>query len=213
MVKICVFGAGAIGGYLATSLAQAGADVSIVARGAHLAAIKASGLRLQKDGAETTHRIKATDDPGELGEQDYVIVSGMKAHAVPACGFDRFAPCYGPKTCTRSLRYNGITLLYIHGAGTGTELDETLVVERRSTGRRANGRPLAPGRATVCVVYPPATVTATRASSTHKTRAGDRFTLCERLRIRKLKVRILRTEDRRGLKAPAQGAARATRSG
>src|SRR6185312_12583708 len=96
MARVCVFGAGAIGGYLAASLAKAGADVSIVARGPHLAAIQANGLKLIKDGEETVWRIWATDDPRELGEQDYVIV-GMKAHAVPAV-VEQFGPLLGKAT-------------------------------------------------------------------------------------------------------------------
>ena len=76
MARVCVFGAGAIGGYLAASLAKAGADVSIVARGPHLAAIQANGLKLIKDGEETVWRIRATNDPRELRYGDYVLRLG-----------------------------------------------------------------------------------------------------------------------------------------
>ena len=63
MTKVCVFGAGAIGGYMAAALDQAGAEVSVVARGPHLKAMQANGLTLRMAGAETNHKIRATDDP------------------------------------------------------------------------------------------------------------------------------------------------------
>jgi 2-dehydropantoate 2-reductase len=82
-MKICVIGAGAIGGLLATKLAHAGEDVSVVARGAHLAAIAANGLRLIEESGETVARVKATDRIADVGEQDLIIL-GMKAHQVAA---------------------------------------------------------------------------------------------------------------------------------
>ncbi|PKQ03458.1 MAG: 2-dehydropantoate 2-reductase, partial [Alphaproteobacteria bacterium HGW-Alphaproteobacteria-10] len=69
-MKICVFGAGAIGGYLAVRLANSGQDVSVVARGPNLAAIRANGLRLRIGGAEEVARVTATDNAAELGPQD-----------------------------------------------------------------------------------------------------------------------------------------------
>ena len=64
-MRICVFGAGAIGGYLAIGLAEAGHDISVVARGAHLAAIQTNGLALKGgEGQERCVRVRATDTPG-----------------------------------------------------------------------------------------------------------------------------------------------------
>ncbi|TGV73837.1 oxidoreductase, partial [Mesorhizobium sp. M00.F.Ca.ET.158.01.1.1] len=81
-MKITIFGAGAIGGYLAAKLAIAGrTDLSIVARGAHLEAIKADGLRLIEDGKETTAPVRAAAKAGDLGAQDYVVLA-LKAHSV-----------------------------------------------------------------------------------------------------------------------------------
>jgi D-arabinose 1-dehydrogenase-like Zn-dependent alcohol dehydrogenase len=77
--EICIFGAGAIGGYLAVLLKGGGADVSVVARGKQLEAIRARGLVLQVDGVKKQARMPATDDPATLGPQDYVIVA-LKAH-------------------------------------------------------------------------------------------------------------------------------------
>ena len=75
MTKVCIYGAGAIGGLMAAALSEAGADVSLVARGPHLAAIQDKGMILRKDGQETTYKIKASDNPADLGQQDYVIVT------------------------------------------------------------------------------------------------------------------------------------------
>ena len=69
-MKICIYGAGAIGGYLGVQLALAGQDVSLVARGPHLAAIKEHGLKLRIDGEERVANITATDNPADLGPQD-----------------------------------------------------------------------------------------------------------------------------------------------
>ena len=63
-MKICIYGAGAIGGYMGAQLARAGADVSFVARGPHLAAMQANGVRLQIDGEE--HTVKVRCENGEV---------------------------------------------------------------------------------------------------------------------------------------------------
>jgi 2-dehydropantoate 2-reductase len=82
-MKICVFGAGAIGGHLATRLHRAGAQVSVIARGAHLGAIQANGLVVHA--VDGTHHapVRATSDPAELGPQDAVFVT-VKAPALPS---------------------------------------------------------------------------------------------------------------------------------
>ncbi|TIW70613.1 MAG: oxidoreductase, partial [Mesorhizobium sp.] len=96
-MRITVFGAGAIGGYLAAKLAIAGqVDLSIVARGAHLEAIKADGLRLIEDGNETVARVRAASRAEELGVQDYVVLA-LKAHSL-APALDRIAPLLGKGT-------------------------------------------------------------------------------------------------------------------
>src|SRR5690606_4411098 len=80
-MKICIYGAGAIGGLLGTQLARAGEDVTLIARGAHLAAMREKGLTLRIDGQEHNVRVAATDNPAEAGPQDFVIVT-VKAHGV-----------------------------------------------------------------------------------------------------------------------------------
>jgi 2-dehydropantoate 2-reductase len=94
--KICIFGAGAIGGYFGVQLARAGFDVSLVARGTHLAAIRERGLRLQIGTSEYVAMLPCTDRPADLGEQEYVILA-LKAHQVPDA-VDAMLPLLGPKT-------------------------------------------------------------------------------------------------------------------
>ena len=79
-MRVCIFGAGAIGGYLGVELARVpGLDVTLIARGTHLAAIRERGLKLRIGDEERIAHPAATDDPGEAGVQDFVIV-GLKAH-------------------------------------------------------------------------------------------------------------------------------------
>ena len=80
-MKICIYGAGAIGGYLGAGLALQGADVTLIARGPHLAAMQENGLKLIKDGETYVADVQAYEDPAEAGPQDYVIIA-LKAHSV-----------------------------------------------------------------------------------------------------------------------------------
>jgi 2-dehydropantoate 2-reductase len=80
-MRICVFGAGAVGSHFAVRLALAGHEVSCVMRGPHLEAVKANGLTLRAGGSEFNARVKASDDPATLGPQDFVI-STLKATAL-----------------------------------------------------------------------------------------------------------------------------------
>jgi 2-dehydropantoate 2-reductase len=80
-MRICIFGAGAVGSHFAVRLARAGHDVSCVMRGPHLEAVKASGLTLRVGDAEFTAKVNASDDPAALGMQDLVI-STLKATGI-----------------------------------------------------------------------------------------------------------------------------------
>ena len=111
-MKICVFGAGAIGGYLAVRLANAGQEVSVVARGPHLAAIREGGLRLKIGGAEEVAHVTATDNAADLGPQDYLFIT-LKAHSVPPVA-GTLAPLIGPET-TIVTGMNGVPHWYFHG--------------------------------------------------------------------------------------------------
>ncbi len=95
-MRICIFGAGAVGGHLATRLSAAGHAVSIVARGEHLAAIRKRGLVLLRGDERIEARVKASESPAELGPQDFVI-STLKANGLPALAAS-IGPLLGPDT-------------------------------------------------------------------------------------------------------------------
>ncbi|MGQ0665073.1 MAG: 2-dehydropantoate 2-reductase [Pseudomonadota bacterium] len=110
-MKICVFGAGAIGGLLGIKLALAGHHITLIARGAHLAAMKKNGATLLSAGKTLVARPFVTDDPAAAGAQDYVIVT-LKAPAAPAAApFMR--PLLGPATPVVTAM-NGIPYWYFH---------------------------------------------------------------------------------------------------
>jgi 2-dehydropantoate 2-reductase len=150
-MKICVFGAGAIGGYMGVKLAQAGADVSLVARGPHLAAMQANGLKLIEEDAETVVDVTASDDPATLGVQDYVIVT-LKAHSVPPV-VPRMQPLIGPNTTIVS-GVNGVPWWYFHKLG--GPLEGTRLASVDPGDAQWNG--FGPDRVLGCVVYPAAEV-------------------------------------------------------
>jgi len=111
-MKVCVFGAGAIGGYVGALLARAGVDVSLVARGPHGAAMRENGLTLHIGGDSFTVRPTVTDDPATLGPQDYVLLT-LKAHSLPPI-VDKLMPLIGPETAVVTA-INGIPWWYGHG--------------------------------------------------------------------------------------------------
>jgi 2-dehydropantoate 2-reductase len=113
-MRICVFGAGSVGGYLAGYLAKGGIEVSVVARGAHLAAIRANGLTVETPDSAITAKLPASDDPADLGTQDAVIVA-VKAPALPSVAAT-IAPLLGPETPVAFLM-NGIPWWYFHAHG------------------------------------------------------------------------------------------------
>jgi 2-dehydropantoate 2-reductase len=111
-MKICIYGAGAIGGYLAVGLAGVeDVDLSIVARGAHLEAVRRNGLRLLIGGEERSARIKASADPADLGQQDVVVI-GLKAHQAWEAA-DHMRPLLGRGTVVMTCQ-NGVPWWYFH---------------------------------------------------------------------------------------------------
>ena len=151
-MKICVYGAGAIGGFIGVLLARAGSEVSFVARGPHLAAMRSGGARLLIDGEELVARVRCTDDARELGQQDYVLLT-MKAHSVPAA-VDAVASLLGPETAIVSA-VNGIPYWYFYGQGV---LDGTTLESVDPGGRQM--RLFGAQRAIGCVLNPAAEVIA-----------------------------------------------------
>ena len=151
-MKICIFGAGAIGGYMAVKLVQAGVDVSIVARGPHLAAIQSRGLTLIEDGADpVTVQVRASANAADLGVQDYVIVT-LKAHSVPPV-VGAMQPLIGPDTIIVS-GVNGVPWWYFHNIGGPLEGTRLHSVDPGDV--QWNG--FGPDRVLGCVVYPAAEV-------------------------------------------------------
>ena len=116
-MKVCVFGAGAVGGHVATRLLGAkSAEVSVVARGAALTAMRSRGLTLRYDGKEEI-RVRvplATDDPSILPPQDYVVVT-LKAPALPGVA-ETIARLLKPDGCAVFLT-NGIPWWWPQGTG------------------------------------------------------------------------------------------------
>ena len=169
-MKICVFGAGAIGGYMGVKLAQAGADVSLVARGPHLAAMQTKGLTLiEEDGAPQTVQVTASDNPADLGPQDYVIVT-LKAHSVPPV-VPKMQPLIGPNTTIVS-GVNGVPWWYFHKIGGPLEGTRLASVDPGN----AQWDGFGPDRVLGCVVYPAAEVLE---PGTIKHIEGNRFSLGE----------------------------------
>jgi 2-dehydropantoate 2-reductase len=150
-MKITVFGAGAIGGYLAAKLAATGYEVSVVARGAHLRAIEEHGLRLDERGERQVMRVRASERAAELGLQDLVIIAA-KAHAMHAAA-PAIASLLGPET-TLVPAQNGIPWWFPHRAGAPLEGSRIAAVDPDGSIARS----LDPARVVGCVVYMAAAV-------------------------------------------------------
>ena len=168
-MKICIFGAGAIGGYVGAKLAQAGADVSLVARGPHLKAMNENGLRLIEASGETTVQVTASDNAADLGPQDYVIVT-LKAHSVPAV-VPHIQPLIGENTTIVS-GVNGVPWWYFHKVGGDLEGTRLETVDPGN----AQWDGFGPDRVLGCVVYPAAEVIE---PGVVKHTEGNRFSLGE----------------------------------
>lgn len=152
-MKICVFGAGAIGGYMAGELALAGHQVCAIARGAHLEAMRRDGLRLIAEGEERIARFPVSDDPAEFGPQDCVICA-LKAHQAHA-NANRFLPLLGSETSVLTAM-NGIPWWYFYKEGSRFEGRHLESVD--PAGRQ--WRVIGPERAVGCVVDPACEVVA-----------------------------------------------------
>ena len=168
-MKFCVFGAGAIGGYLAVELALAGHEVCVIARGQHLQAIQEQGLTLVIAGRERVARVAAAADPRAFGPQDFVICA-LKAHQAFESAAS-FAPLLGATTAVVTAM-NGIPWWYFYKAGTPFDGHHLASVD-------AGGRQwqcIQPQRAIGCVVDPACEVVAPGVIVHHE---FNRFTLGE----------------------------------
>ena len=151
-MKVCVVGAGAIGGYMAVRMARAGNDVSVVARGPHLAAIRANGMKLIEDDDEiVADNLTATDRIRDLGAHDVVLLA-LKAHQI-APVVDDLPALFGPDTCMVTLQ-NGIPWWYFQKLG-GPYADR--VVEAVDPGGVLFNA-IDPDRIIGCIAYPAAAI-------------------------------------------------------
>lgn len=146
-MKFCIFGAGAIGGYLAVELASAGHEVCVIARGDHLKAIQERGLVLRIAGREKIALVAADENPHCFGFQD-IVICALKAHQANISAPD-FAPLLGPSTAVLTAM-NGIPWWYFYANGGRFEGHHLQSVD--PAGRQWQF--IGPERAIGCVVEP-----------------------------------------------------------
>jgi len=146
-MKVCIYGAGAIGAYLGVALVDAGCDVSMIARGPHLEAMKKNGLTLESEGATRNIRLRCTADSAAVGPQDYVILT-LKAHSVFGA-VDSIGQLLGPSTAIVTAQ-NGILWWYFYALPGAWENHHLEAADPGGKLWRAFG----PERAIGCVVYP-----------------------------------------------------------
>jgi 2-dehydropantoate 2-reductase len=194
-MRICIYGAGAIGGHIAAKLGQGGAEVSLVARGPHLEAMQANGLTLIEGDERLNVPVTASEDPAELGPQDYVIVT-LKAHQVPGV-VDRMQPLLGPDTCV-VMAVNGVPWWYFYKLEGPYEDHRIETIDPGGVQWRGIG----PERVLGCVVYPAAEVKEPGVV-THI--EGDRYSLGEPSGERSARAQALsKVLQAAGLKAPVR---------
>ncbi len=152
-MKFAIVGAGAIGGLVGARLAKAGHDVNLIARGPHLAAIKKNGLRLMAPSGDFTVRVKASEDPADIGPVDVVIIS-LKAHSLPAMA-GRLPVLFKEETVVITAM-NGLPWWYFQRHG--GEYENT-TIETLDPGGVIT-KAIAPERVLGCIVLPAAEIAA-----------------------------------------------------
>ena len=171
MTKICIFGAGAIGGYIAACLKKTDVAISLIARGPHKKAIEEKGLTLIKNGKSENFKFNVTDDPKTLDVQDYIFIS-VKAHSISNI-VDNLSPIISDQTSIISA-VNGLPWWYFYKSNTGTNLDDKYIESVDPSGKIWNT--FKPERAIGCVVYPACEITE---PGVIKHNEGERFSLGE----------------------------------
>lgn len=145
-MRICVFGAGAVGGHIAARLAASGLDPAVVARGAQLEALRGQGIRLRSGGTEVRAAVRCTAEPSDLGPQDLVVVT-VKGPALPGI-VDGLLPLLDGSTAL-VMAQNGIPWWYFHNAGGGRY---PRCLDRLDPGHRLHDE-IGADRVIGCVVY------------------------------------------------------------
>ena len=195
MTRICIYGAGAIGGYLGVQLALAGEDVTLIARGPHLEAMQRQGLKLLIDGEERLAHPRCAVDPAEIGPQDYVFIT-LKAPSVPGV-VEKLLPLLGPETAVVTA-VNGIPWWYFY------QLEgpwQNYRLESIDPGGK-QWRMIGPERAIGCVVYPATEVVA---PGVIRHVEGNRFSLGEPGGEKSERVtRLSQILQQAGFKAPVR---------
>ncbi|HEX7976157.1 MAG TPA: 2-dehydropantoate 2-reductase [Anaerolineales bacterium] len=153
MTRICIYGAGAIGGYLGAQLALAGVDTTLIARGPHLEAMRTQGVKLLSGGQEWVAHPRCTSDPAEAGPQDYVFVT-LKAPAASHI-VEKMQPLLGPETAV-VWGVNGLPWWYFYQLAGPWQDYHLHSVDPDGEQWRMIG----PQRVIGCVVYPAAEVVA-----------------------------------------------------
>jgi 2-dehydropantoate 2-reductase len=199
-MRLCIFGAGAIGSFLAARLgAVPELELSLLARGPHLEAVRSRGLTLREGDTETRVAVRAVGDPAELGPQDFVFLT-LKAHQV-ADALDQIRPLLGPETAVVTGQ-NGVPWWFFHRFGGPLEGTR---IEAVDPGGRISAA-LGPERAIGCVVYPAAEIDA---PGIVRHIDGDRFTLGEPCGERSERTqRLAAALAAGGLRAPVRTAIR-----
>ncbi|MGD9669079.1 MAG: 2-dehydropantoate 2-reductase [Hyphomicrobiaceae bacterium] len=190
-MKVCIYGAGAIGAHIGVLMKLAGVDVSVVARGATLEAINTNGWKLIINGEEKVARLPAAQNPADLGPQDYVIVA-LKSHQAWEAA-ENMVPLLGPDTAIVTAQ-NGIPWWYFYGFEGQYANLQLESVDPRS--RQWNT--LGPERAIGCTVYPAAEIIS---PGVIKHTYGDRYGLGEPTRQETPRIkRLSEAFDAAGLK-------------
>jgi 2-dehydropantoate 2-reductase len=194
-MRACIYGAGAIGAWLGAALADGGAEVTLIARGPHLEAMRRNGLTIEQDGERRSVKLACTDDVSAAGPQDHVILT-VKAHSVlPAV--DKISLLLGPQTSVVTAQ-NGILWWYCH-ALEGPLRDRHL--ETADPGGKIWAT-LGPERAIGCVVYPSCEIVE---PGVVRHLEGNRFMLGEPSGEKTERVRALaEAMTAGGLKAPVR---------
>ena len=168
-MRICIYGAGAIGAWVGIQLSLAGEDVTMIARGPHLTAMQKNGAKLLIDGGERIAHPRCIEDPAEAGPQDFVIIT-LKAHSFPPI-VDQIRPLLDDNTAVVT-GVNGIPWWYFYKLAGPFENRKLESVDPGGRIWQAIG----PERAIGCVVYPAAEIAE---PGVIRHIEGDRFVLGE----------------------------------
>ncbi|MCH2544963.1 MAG: 2-dehydropantoate 2-reductase [Alphaproteobacteria bacterium] len=194
-MKICIVGAGATGGYLGVKLINAGFDVSLVARGAHLTAMKKKGLTLIENDKEITCSPKCSDSMKELGKMDFIFIT-LKAYSINGL-VKEISTMFDENTSVISA-YNGIPWWYFFGAEGQFKNYRIKCIDPKNI----QWNVITPERIIGCVVYP---ATEIIEPGVIKHIEGNRFSLGEPNGAQTERIsRISKAMARADLKAPVR---------